>query len=74
MWGDNFSPFILEEIMKKLYLHKNGNLYEILSIGLLEVSLESMVTYRDIETGIIWVRPAKEFFDGRFEEVYRKVK
>lgn len=66
MWGDNFSPFILEERMKKLYLHKNDNLYEILSIGLLGVSLESMVTYSDIETGIIWVRPAKEFFGGRF--------
>ena len=60
--------------MKKLYLHNNGNLYEILSIGLLEISLESMVTYKDVETGIIWVRPTKEFFDGRFKEVYRKVK
>lgn len=60
--------------MKKLYLHNNGNLYEILSIGLLEISLESMVTYKDVETGIIWVRPAKEFFDGRLKEVYRKVK
>lgn len=59
--------------MKKLYLHNNGNLYEILSIGLLERTLESMVTYKDIETGVIWVRPAEEFFDGRFKEVYRKV-
>lgn len=59
--------------MKKLYLHNNGNLYDILSIGLLERTLESMVTYKDIETGVIWVRPAKEFFDGRFKEVYRKV-
>lgn len=59
--------------MKKLYLHNNGNLYELLSVGILERTLEAMVIYKDIETGVIWVRPSEEFFDGRFEEVHRKV-
>lgn len=59
--------------MRKLFLHKNsGNLYEFLHIALDENSLVSNVVYRDIDTGIIWIRPINEFFDGRFEVVYRR--
>lgn len=59
--------------MRKLFLHeKSGNVYEFLHIAINEKSLVSNVVYRDIDNGIIWIRPVDEFFDGRFEEVYRR--
>lgn len=30
---------------------------------------EDWIVYRNITTGLVWVRPAPEFLDGRFERV-----
>lgn len=57
--------------MRKLFLHKkSGNVYEVLHIAIDEKSLVSNVVYRDIDNGLIWIRPVDEFFDGRFTIVY----
>ena len=37
----------------------------------LEKDLTPVVIYEGMRNGEIWVRPASEFFDGRFEEVGR---
>jgi hypothetical protein len=29
---------------------------------------QSWTIYRNIKTGVVYVRPTREFFDGRFEE------
>ena len=59
--------------MRKLFLHtKSGNMYEVLHIAVDEKSLVSNVVYRDVDNGLIWIRPVDEFFDGRFKEVYRR--
>ena len=34
-----------------------------------EKSDDVLVVYRSISTGVIWVRPKTEFFDGKFKEV-----
>ncbi len=53
---------------KKLWLHvKTGKHYKILYHGLFEGSLKSCVIYQSYDgTGPVWVRPADQFFDGRF--------
>lgn len=49
------------------YLHvKTGNIYDLLNLAIDEESLEPVVVYRQQLSGLIWVRPASEFFDGRF--------
>lgn len=49
------------------YRHtKRGTVYRLINIGIQEASLEPVVIYSDVNTGAIWVRPAREFFDGRF--------
>lgn len=50
---------------------KTGGVYVIDHHGLIEATLEPAVVYRpkDGTPGLVWVRPAAEFFDGRFEEV-----
>lgn len=54
--------------MSILYRHrKTGGLYTLLFEAILEKNLERVVVYRCTETGKLWVRPYKEFFDGRFE-------
>jgi hypothetical protein len=58
----------------KLYRHKKTNgLYQIVRHGRMQCAepiedMTSVVVYRD-KDGELWVRPIKEFFDGRFEEM-----
>jgi len=48
---------------------KTGGIYTIQMIITNEADLAPTVVYSDRETGTLWSRPAKEFFDGRFERV-----
>ena len=49
---------------------KTGGLYTVLyGQATLEADLSDVVVYRALSDGRIWVRPASEFFDGRFEMV-----
>lgn len=52
---------------KQIWVHlKTNKTYVILHHGLFESSLKPMVVYQGLEGGPVWVRPAEEFFDGRF--------
>ncbi len=46
---------------------KTGHIYRVQMIVTNEADLKPAVVYSDAETGMIWSRPASEFFDGRFE-------
>lgn len=50
------------------WIHKKtGHRYEIVTFALIEATLEPSVVYRS-EKDQVWVRPAHEFFDGRFQQ------
>ena len=52
-----------------LYRHtKTGGIYSLRMITTREEDLAPVAVYQDAN-GMIWVRPAKDFFDGRFEVV-----
>lgn len=52
------------------YIHvKTGVQYELLFHGILEKDCIPCVIYMNDSTGAIWVRPSREFFDGRFKMV-----
>ncbi len=54
-----------------IYRHKKrGSTYKILHEGaVIEATEEKAVVYQCLESGIIWIRPETEFFDGRFERI-----
>ena len=53
--------------MKNLFKHlKTQAIYELIEDGRLESTRERVVIYRRFLTGETWVRPAAEFYDGRF--------
>lgn len=55
---------------KELYRHeKTGEVYEVICNANDESTNETMVVYRNTENGNRWVRPAKEFNDGRFTRI-----
>ena len=54
------------------YLHlKTGGMYELLHIAVTSDTLKPAVVYQS-DDGVIFVRLASEFFDGRFEPVLKK--
>jgi hypothetical protein len=56
--------------MPELYRHnKTGGIYEIIFQAIIEKTLEPVIVYRNIATGINWVRPVYEFHDGRFTKI-----
>lgn len=48
--------------------HRKGGLYRVVTTALIEATLELAVVY-DSSDGHVWVRPYKEFHDGRFTEL-----
>lgn len=63
--------------MPKIYMHiKTGKIYEIVHEGAM-IESEGLsgllqVVYKSQETGQVWVRPLKEFYDGRFQYLGEK--
>ncbi len=56
-----------EEMPLELYRHaETGGIYEVICNAYDESTKELMVVYRNVENGVPWVKPAKEFNDGRF--------
>lgn len=50
------------------WLHKrSGKHYQVVATGFIEANLTPCVIYQAKAGGVIWVRPYKEFVDGRFE-------
>ena len=45
---------------------KTGGLYRVQMIAVDEETKSPVVVYADTDSGLIWTRPAHEFFDGRF--------
>ena len=51
----------------KMFFHvKTGHYYEVLGFGIIEATLEPAVIYASTGSSMVWIRPIKEFFDGRF--------
>ncbi|MEO3416951.1 DUF1653 domain-containing protein [Roseovarius sp. CAU 1744] len=48
--------------------HRKGGFYRVVGHGTLESDRSPVVIYDDAE-GQVWVRPTREFEDGRFEPV-----
>ncbi len=46
---------------------KTGAIYSIVALQVRESDLAMMVAYTDPGSGLVWLREASEFFDGRFE-------
>jgi hypothetical protein len=57
--------------MSEVWRHKKtGGLYEALTSARMEsdgIDGKRYVVYRGLKDGYTWIRPADEFFDGRFE-------
>ena len=54
----------------KIYKHlKTGCHYLLIGKAKLEWNLNPVIVYKSLENDKLWVRPEKEFFDGRFIEV-----
>jgi hypothetical protein len=52
-----------------LWQHKKtGGVYEIVGECQIEATNAPGVLYRNTSTGVTWMRPKEEFFDGRFVE------
>lgn len=49
---------------------KTGGFYELIADAEHSEDLSLMVVYRSVTTGRVWVRPASEFYDGRFEQYF----
>lgn len=46
---------------------KTGGIYSLTALVTNEADLAPTALYQCTETGMMWTRPASEFFDGRFE-------
>ena len=57
----------------KFVHRKSGYIYEVLGFGCEESTGRCLVIYRSTtSTDKVWIRPASEFFDGRFQVEYFK--
>lgn len=52
-----------------IYKHvKTGGLYQVIEWNAKqEATLDEVVVYRNLASGLVWVRPYVEFLDGRFK-------
>ena len=70
-------PIVTDVRAGRLYRHRNGNDYVVVTVGRIEATLEPVVVYRrnrmfpdpPLGEGESWVRPLSEFEDGRFAYV-----
>ena len=59
---------ISQVLVGNLFRHRKGGLYEVIAVGKIEATLEKAVVYKATD-GNVWIRPATEFMDGRFQPV-----
>lgn len=62
-------PGLTAEIRDRLtptHRHSKGGVYRVIGRALLEQDLSDVILYLDMEEGILWVRRADQFLDGRF--------
>ena len=48
---------------------KRGSTYVVLMSGIIEATNQICLIYQSEADGRVWVRPAREFMDGRFERI-----
>ena len=62
------------EEMSELWQHrKSRGIYIQIVISTLEEDASTlMVVYKNVATGVTWVRPSSEFYDGRFRQLTTK--
>jgi hypothetical protein len=61
--------------MSDIYIHnKTKGKYKVLHHGKLEGNLTPVVIYQYLDNGAIYVRPAEEFYDGRFTKIHAEIK
>ncbi len=62
--------FDMEElkIWKPTHIHKKGGEYMFLGEVIIESMMTAGIAYED-KVGNVWVRPAGEFYDGRFQKI-----
>lgn len=46
-----------------------GRIYDLVTTATMEATGEPVVVYAALRDNDVWVRPAVEFFDGRFEPI-----
>jgi hypothetical protein len=51
-------------ISPQRYRHYKGGLYEVIEMALHSETLETLVAYRNLQTGLLWVRPAAMFLES----------
>lgn len=60
---------------KDIYKHYKGDLYEFLNIGIMENDGSKVVVYKSINSGIVYVRPFKEFYQKfKYDHTIGKLK
>jgi hypothetical protein len=50
-------------ISPQRYRHYKGGLYEVMEMAIHSETLETLVVYRNLQTGLLWVRPASMFLE-----------
>ena len=57
--------------MSELYRHRDGGLYQVIEIAKASWDNSDQVVYRHLWPfePSVWVRPSKEFYDGRFQQI-----
>lgn len=58
----------LDEDFKPTHLHKKGRHYQVIGEGIIEETGTPAVIYKN-DAGMTWIRPAEEFYDGRFTPI-----
>jgi len=72
------SGFNLHDVQSSRYQHYKGNAYEIVARGKHSETAESMVVYRALKDGSVWIRPQKMFdenviVDGQDVPRFRRI-
>lgn len=52
---------VLSPVAGGWYRHQNGGTYEVEVVSLDEATHEPLVTYRNLETRLVWTRPVADF-------------
>lgn len=58
-------PFGIGDLVQ----HRHGGIYRVVDRVTIERNLTPAYVYRDIKTGMAWVRPLSEMLDGRFTKI-----
>lgn len=57
-----------------IYRHFKGHLYEVVGECTHSETLEKMVVYKDVDTGLLWVRPIDMFLSKVDKDKYPDIK